>query len=573
MSQIEEQTQIEQEKPFNPMVDLTDLYNRYKDSPYMLNRLQTFITNLPNLLDAENKRYEERVLRMNELTMEQDNFFKVYLSKHQYFYMPYNNIYYVYDGKTYSIIKDDDIHHHLLSTITDEGKLMAWKHKTKQTIIKQIKERSLFKSVPETYTIQNVLGFLQTIFESRTEAKYFLTVIGDCILKKNTSHTNQSMYFINSNIKKLVLLIDSIAYVTTGNSIMNNFISKYHESHDIANYRLIKTNENALSHDLIKDVLNKIGIDLLCISAHYSERYTNSDNYLLTKADEHVKQYTLFFTQNTTDKIVDSFIKQCISIKQGSGSEINNYNNNYNTLSWKNMHYIWKQYLSSINVPNMIYTNNLKEILKIKLSFIETSLEEDIVNKEKEPTFINVTSKYLPSVSSFLAFWNAHITILTLSDSISDNNSEIQSINDDEYEIDEIASLYKISDYKQVSISDKDIIKMIHHYFSPQVEIIDNKYVTNISCNLWSKHDDIMKFLEIYKGSPNVNNIKKKNDLISFDDLYKGYKSFCQANQLIDKDKRMMPIVSKQYFEKSVCHVLNEHIKYEKFVSSSWITN
>jgi len=544
-----------QAQTFNTMVDLTELYNKYKDCPYMLNRLQTFITNLPNLLDAENKKYEERVSRMNELTMEQDNFFKVYLSKHQYFYMPYNNIYYVYDGKTYSIIKDDDIHHHLLSTITDEGKLMAWKHKTKQTIIKQIKERSLFKSVPETYTIQNVLGFLQTIFESRTEAKYFLTVIGDCVLKKNV---NQPMYFINANIKKLVLLIDSIAYVTTGNSIMNNFISKYHDSHNITNYRLIKTNENAISYDLIKDALNKIGIDLLCIAAHYSERYTNSDNYLLTKADEQVKQYAQFFCQNTTDKIVDNFIKQCINIKQGQ-SETNTVNNVY-TLSWKNMHYIWKLYLSSINVPNMIYTNNLKDVLKTKLVFTETLIEDDVVNKE--PIFLNVTSKYLPSVSNFLAFWEKHITIL----------SGIQeTVNDDEYEIDEIVSLYKISDYKNVFISDKDIIKMIHHYFSPQVEVIDNKYITNIACNLWSKHDDILKFLENYKN--NVNNIKKKNDLISFDELYKSYKSFCQAKQLVDNDKRLLPIVSKQFFEKYVCQELSEHIKYEKFVSSEWNNN
>ena len=558
MSQIEEQTQIEQEKPFNPMVDLTDLYNRYKDSPYMLNRLQTFITNLPNLLDAENKRYEERVLRMNELTMEQDNFFKVYLSKHQYFYMPYNNIYYVYDGKTYSIIKDDDIHHHLLSTITDEGKLMAWKHKTKQTIIKQIKERSLFKSVPETYTIQNVLSFLQTIFETRTEAKYFLTVIGDCVLKKNS---NTTMYFINANIKKLILLIDSIAYVTTGNSIMNNFISKYHDSHDITNYRLIKTNENTISHDLIKDALNKIGIDLLCIAAHYSERYTNSDNYLLTKADEQVRQYSQFFCQNTADKIVDNFIKQCISVKQIQTQEAI-----LNKLSWKNMHYIWKLYLSSINVPNMLYTNNLKDILKTKLQFTEHS-DDDSVNKD--PVFLNVTSKYLPSVSSFLTFWEKHITII-INESV--NESDCVSVNDnvrdDEYEIDEIMSLYKNSDYKNVSIADKDIIKMIHHYFSPQVEVIDNKYITNISCNLWSKHDDVLKFLETYKG--NVNNIKKKNDLISFDELYKSYKSFCQAKQLVDKDKRVMPIVSKQFFEKFVCQELNDYIKYEKFVSSEW---
>jgi hypothetical protein len=560
---LEQEQEQEQEQAFSPMVDLTDLYNKYKDSPYMLNRLQTFITNLPNLLDTENKKYEERVSRMNELTMEQDNFFKVYLSKHQYFYMPYNNIYYVYDGKTYSIIKDDDIHHHLLSTITDEGKLMAWKHKTKQTIIKQIKERSLFKSVPETYTIQNVLGFLETIFETRTEAKYFLTVIGDCVLKKNTN-TSQSMYFINANIKKLVLLIDSIAYVTTGNSIMNNFISKYHDSHNITNYRLIKTNENTISHDLIKDALNKIGIDLLCIAAHYSERYTNSDNYLLIKADEQVKNYSQFFCQNTTDKIVDNFIKQCISVKQiqtqTQANETNQITNQItNKLSWKNMHYIWKLYLSSINIPNMLYTNNLKDILKTKLPYTENS-DEDIANKD--PVFLNVTSKFLPSVSSFLTFWSKHITILNL------NLNESVSIIDDEYEIDEIATLYKISDYKSVSISDKDIIKMITHYFSPNVEVIDNKYITNISCNLWSKHDDVLKFLETYKG--NVNNIKKKNDLISFDELYKGYKSFCQAKQLVDKDKRVMPIVSKQFFEKFVCHELNDYIKYEKFVSSEW---
>jgi hypothetical protein len=118
---------------------------------WILNRLQTHITNMPALLDAEYKKHEERVARMNELTVEHDNFHKVFLSKHQYYYMPYNNLYYEYDGKTYEIVKDDDIHHRLLSTITDEGKLISWKHKTKMNMIKTIKERTLLKSVPETY--------------------------------------------------------------------------------------------------------------------------------------------------------------------------------------------------------------------------------------------------------------------------------------------------------------------------------------------------------------------------------------------------------------------------------------
>jgi hypothetical protein len=137
--------------------NITELFIKYKDNQYILQRLQMHLNNLPTMLELENKRYDERVCRINELTMEQENFYKIFLSKHQYYHMPYNNIFYEYDGKTYQIIKEDDIHHHLLSTITDEGKLLAWKHKTKQVIIKKIKERTLFKSVPETYTIQNLL--------------------------------------------------------------------------------------------------------------------------------------------------------------------------------------------------------------------------------------------------------------------------------------------------------------------------------------------------------------------------------------------------------------------------------
>ena len=212
-----------EEKNTNNIIKIIDeLKLKYIDNPYMIQRLETHLTNLPNMLENEHKRYDERVSRFNELTLEHDNFHKVFLSKHQYFYMPYNNIYYEYDGKTFKIIKDDDIHYQLLTTITDEGKLIQWKHKTKQNIIKKIKERSLFKATPETYTIQNVFGFLQTIFETKTETKYFLTLLGDCVLKKNNDNL---LYFVSSNLKKIIALIDTIVYVTIGSTIMNNFIT------------------------------------------------------------------------------------------------------------------------------------------------------------------------------------------------------------------------------------------------------------------------------------------------------------------------------------------------------------
>lgn len=530
--------------------NITELFTKYKDNSYISHRLYTYLTNLPNMMELENKRYDERVSRINELTMEQTNFYKIFLSKHQYYYMPYNNIFYEYDGKTYRIIKEDDIHHNLLSTITDEGKLMVWKHKTKQNIIKKIKERSLFKSVPETHTIQNVLSFLNTIFESKTESKYFLTVIGDCILKKNVGDSNLGslMYFINSNTKKLVSFIDSIAYITTGNSIMSNFISKYHDSHNLLLYRIIKTNDNAnsISSDLIREMLNKFGIDLLCVAAHYSDRYQNADNFLNNLPhileDEHpIKKNVMFFSINNIDKIVNDFINQCI---EKTNSE------EYN-LSWNNMHYIWKLYISSINVPNMIYSNNLKILLKTQLTYNDQGA--DII-------FTNVTSKFLPNVSNFLSFWEKHITI-------SNGNDDF----DEDYEIDEIASIYKQTNKDlniNISVSDKEIIKMIGHYFYPSVEVIDNKYITNIHCNLWCKHTDIVEMLDNFKEQK-IHTVTDESMLISFDDLYHSYKSYIQAKIVVEKT--FCPIVSKHFFEKFLLYYLSNYIKFDKFVTSEWL--
>jgi hypothetical protein len=355
------------------------------------------------------------------------------------------------------------------------------------------------------------------------------------------------LYFVSSELKKLIIQIDGIAYVTTGNSIMGNFITKYHDSHKLNMYRLIRTNENVntLSDDIVKNVLNNIGIDLLCVAAHYSERYNNADNFLNTKVESDIKNYVLYFVKNELQSIICDFIEQCIDETVVAESQI----------TWKNMHYIWKIYLSSLNIPNMIYSQQLQEILITKITN-----KNDFGNI----IFTNVTSKYLPNVSSFLSFWDKYITI-TSDTSI-----------DDEYEIDELITLYKSSDKKVSQITEANIIKMICHYFSPQVEVVDNKYITNIKCNLWSKHDDINEFLESYKShidntdTDNTNTgIKEKPDIISIDDLYQSYKVYFKAKGTVEQ--KNYPIVSKQFFEKYITNQLTKYIKFDKFVSSEWL--
>jgi hypothetical protein len=186
----------------------------------MTQRLYNHIVNyLPHTLDNEMKNHEKRITRNNYLTNEQQLFIQVFLSKNKYFYLPNNNFFYEYDGEKYLIVKEDDVIHKLLSSISKDRVLLQWKYKTKSNIIKQIKERSLFNSIPETDTIQNVLNVLYpSFFPSKNFAKYFLTIIGDNILKKNSN----LIFLVSQKMKQFLNELDNVAILSICNSLLNS---------------------------------------------------------------------------------------------------------------------------------------------------------------------------------------------------------------------------------------------------------------------------------------------------------------------------------------------------------------
>ena len=209
---------------------IEDLYTKYKNYPYVLHRLNIHIENLPATLEQEAENHEKRQNRNALLNSEQKTFVQVFLKKHQYFYHATNNTFFEYDNKHYSKIKEDDILYNLLTGISKDDILIQWKYKTKTNVIKIIKERNLLKSIPETYTIQRVLKFLSpSIFKTKNETKYFLTILGDNILKKK----NSNIYLTNSSTKKLLNEIDNLGSMFLGlNNVNGNFITKYHENND-----------------------------------------------------------------------------------------------------------------------------------------------------------------------------------------------------------------------------------------------------------------------------------------------------------------------------------------------------
>jgi hypothetical protein len=514
------------------------LFDKYESNQYMHQRLCFHLTNiLPSTLENEEKNHEKRLQRNAFLTNEQQMFIQVFLSKNQYYYLQNNGNFYEYDGKTYKMVTEDDIQYQLLSTISKDRTLMDWKHKTKINIIKQIKERNIFKSVPETGTIQKIINLLcPSMFSSKSQVKYFLSIVGDSILKKQ----NELIFLTKPKTKKILNELDHICYIITGYAnIANNFVTKYNETYNYDKCRLINIC-NTMSVESLREIFNKNGLDFLCVAAHYSERYGNSDQYLLSSEDS--ANYALYLKNKTHAEIFNEFCDYSIETLVGETE-----NNKKYSISWKNMHFIWKLFISKHSLPSVIYSNNLKKLLKERYLWDESS-----------DTFYNITSKYLPFVSHFIQFWENTINITT--------GSEF----DHEIEVDELCGLFKKWIHKKDDITyyagntnEHDILKILNHYF-PSIEIIDNKYILNVQSNMWNKINDMNETLDSLKKYYKEQILLNENSslLIAFDEIYAYY----------IKNKQIKFTISKLYFEKYLYHILADYIEFDKFVSISWIS-
>ena len=498
---------------------IKNLCKKYEGNTYMLQRIDSHInTYLESTLQNEEQNYEKRIVRTNTLTHEQQIFIQVFLSKNNYFYLAHNNCFYEYDNNHYNVVKEDDILHKLLTIISQDRVLQDWKYKTKNNIIKQIKERSLLQSVPTSATIQSVLKILYpAFFPSKDHAKHFLTLLGDNILKKN----QDIMYFVYGKAKPLITLIDTSAYITIGCvNITRNFI-KYHETHQYTNSRLLHMNDIT---DTTIDAT--IGLDMLCVATHYSNRYESADGYLRTKASDHLKKYTLFLKNNTQESIVDKFCTDMLDIPADTTNQMQTDGKLYQ-IKWKHMHYLWKMHHTNLCLPNMMYLNTFKQILTTKFEYNEAT-----------DSFLNVTSKHLPLIRNFIEFWEQNMTI--------DLGNEL--------EIDEICVLFKSTTSSH--IPENEVLKILKHFF-PNVELLDDKYALNISCNKWDKKGDIhsalVKMKEEYRG-------KNEGLLISFDDAYTFYCKLFTGKL----------IVNKSYFEKYIYNHLSQYIVFDTFITSEW---
>ena len=598
--------------PFSVQVEqsigsVSSLMEKYKDDPYMFAKVHNYVCfQLPNIMENIKKNYDERQQRIAGLTVEQDGFIERFLNMHRYFYVSTTDTFVLYNGFHYEVITEDSILHHILTTITsNETQLMDWKQRTKVYLMKRIKENVLCKSVPESETIQFVLENIHPVlFETKEEAKYFLTILGDNILRKK----HDVVHFMSPKAKTFLRELSNVSLYLFGVNATSTFKHKYYD-HEYERCRMVKINDTIETEHIWGQILQNVSVDMLCVACHYSLRYGSSDEYILRFSNQYTLETSVFYLKNNSqEQLVNQFIADYLQVSLNgtttfisaspgttppvissnlslalssntqsfnpltntmintmtntlSNTLPNNIIANHSTsrqISWKNMQYLWSHFLSSIRLPTVMFQQDLKQKLTQKLS-------ENY--KEETDTFIGVSSRFMPYIRAFIHFW--------------ENTIEYDETG--EYEMDELCMLYKKWLTSQPKthhggygvsnmLNEKQMLDLILYYF-PNIEIEKDKYVYQIRCRMWDKQMDIQIALDQMREQIcETNNV----GLVSLyaTTIYDAYIWYCKYySDMPDGLFEKHPIVSKLYFEKYIMESIGIYVIDNKYLSSEWITS
>jgi hypothetical protein len=267
-------------------------------------------------------------------------------------------------------------------------------------------------------------------------------------------------------------------------------------------------------------------LDIICVACHYSIRYKSSDQYLTDSSNDEALNHGAFSMKDMQPSgFVQQFINEYVDRAPLSESNI--------SISWKNMQYLWKQFLDSKNLPSLIFMQTLKPLIvdKLKEHYVD---DQDI--------FVGIYSKFLPAIQKFLLFWNETIT-----------NDETEY----ELEIEEVILLCKRwcqgRGESTCSLNDRQILDLIVNYY-PNVEIENDKYISKVRCSLWDKQMDIEVALNALKQVV-------RQDQVNTISIYDAYSFYCKQRNAMN--------VSKSYFEKYLFDNLGEYIVDGKFLQLS----
>ena len=500
---------------------LKKIYDKYPNNPEVHIKINDYLDKqLPNALEIYIERLNRRKLLEKNSEMYIDKFLNN--SEKQYFYISQSNLFIFYDGVNYKMINEDDIWHTLLSDISLREELKPWKHKIKNSVIKKIKNTSIINSIPESCTIQNIIQhFTPVLFKTKSEVKYFLTLLGDNILSKNI----KEIHFARSESKDFILTLSDHIQSFINNIFPCSTIKFKYQNQEYEKCRFIYFNDSIRIKSCWESFLKSNTLNLIAVSTHYSRQFKNSELFIQEYCkSKNVKKTICYISKMNNDYLIKLFSSEWLEESNDEG-----------VITWVEMYYLWKSFIKSLNLP----------IVPVFLKDLKCKLSENFNYDSVNDSYNMITSSKLLYVKQFQEFWKTTI-----------------EQGDDEFEVSELWLLYldwisnKNNEFE--NINEEKMQFLIEHF--SQKPIIDDKIVTFTKCKLWNKQREMDFILQQLKVDYNF---YKEYDV----PIYTLYKDYCSKILNINNKKT----VSKKYFEKYITRIIPaEYIKDNQLLKEYW---
>lgn len=488
------------------------LYFNYKEYPEIQEKIiNEIVVTLP--IQAECWKLENEKSSINaEINLFVDSFFD---DKIQYFYNKKENLFFQYDGLNYSIINEDDLLYKILSKISEQKNLLEKKQMIKDEIIKKIKNNNLFKSIPESQTIQKIINYFYPIFfKTKSETKYFLTILGDNILNKEIDqhHLVYSKLFID-------YIGDIYSDIFKNKNITSSFLfnitkSKYTEEIH-SKYRIVDTKKNVDNPTIWRYFLDQNLLNLIIVSVHYSQRYDHSEKYLHSKIEDKSKIFMIQNYRGDASNIIQYFDHTFINKVPEKANSV---------ISFQELYYLWCLYFKENNIPNLFTFALFEE--KLEQYYKKQKLLKKITNNNTTKKYILYsTNERVNVLRKVLSFWSNNI--------IQDKSEEL--------EISELFLFFKKATGIKTT-NERELLNIIQHFHRNVV--IKNNTLISIKIKNWSKKQSVYETLcTIF----NITHNKKKLLLLKMKTVstIETYRKYCKYLKEINNQDI---IVSKSYF-------------------------
>lgn len=304
---------------------MEELREKYKDHPYMRQKLEEYILHLPRLMQTVEDEYIRKQQKRKEHAIKCEEFKQGFLSKFSFFYIPQTEIYIEYTDHFHRVSEDSIVQ--LICSSLDKT-LISSKTKLVSSLLKKIKETLLIQctNVFVAKKVRSTMPF------AKDYSTYFLTILGDFILSKKEN----LVYFLDPSFKPLLKMIHQ-AFCMFLHRPLDLFKHKYHD-HEYDACRIIP--------GIYKETTIE-AFSLIVAACTYSSQYGSAEGYLATTKLPNV----LLLKDHSSDQLIHLFLSSYTKPDTTS-------------ISYKDIYFLWKTFLKKHSLPYVISQQNFKSMLQ-----------------------------------------------------------------------------------------------------------------------------------------------------------------------------------------------------------------